>query len=129
MNVKLRLKRYRPVALGFVLQAAPGTPHSRLILLDGGLVLAVLEQLVALLLVVGLGLAGPGYGRGVRLLAVRPRVAFIAAPAPGVRTLYLTCPVYINHYLYPLSASESSSELLSVAVRLGGSSLSLLFIL
>ena len=88
VNVKLRLKRYRPVALGFVLQAAPGTLHSRLILLDGGLVLAVLEQLVALLLVVGLGLAGRGYGRGVRLLAVRPRVAFIATPAPGMRTLY-----------------------------------------
>ena len=117
------------VALGFVLQAAPDALHSLLILLDGGLVLPVLEQLVALLLVVGLGLAGPGYGWGVRLLAVRPRVAFIAAPAPGVRTLYLTCLVYINHYLYPLSVSESSSELLSVAVRLGGSSLSLLFIL
>ena len=77
VNVKLRLKPYQPVALGFVLQAAPGTLHSLFILLDGGLVLPVLEQLVALLLVVGLGLGGRGYG----LLAVSPRVVFIAAPA------------------------------------------------
>ena len=81
MNVKLRLKRYQPVALGFVLQAAPDALHSLLILLDGGLVLPVLEQLVALLLVVGLGLGGRGYGRGYGLLAVRSRVVFIAAPA------------------------------------------------
>ena len=93
LNKKIKTPRHgcnvnQPVALDFILQAAPPTLHGLLVLLDGALVLPSLEQLVALLHQVGLlrlGLVGScGERRNVRLLAgVRVvRVDIVTAPAP-----------------------------------------------
>ena len=70
-----------PPALHFVIQTAPSTPHRLLVLLDGWLVLPLLEERVPCLPQVDLRV-GSGWRRGLGVLAGRVFFRVLTVPAP-----------------------------------------------